>query len=136
MTTPMKVVPKAGEGDRDAQGYPEGLRNTAEPRSPVNTSTITSDHPITAKVDQSNSGNVNHHLPWLMFISMVATAALMMCILGYIYGPRLIRAELRAEFAQDVADTRAEARAAGTDAAIAKNTVQKLEARINVNERK
>lgn len=114
----MKVVPKAGELDRDADGFPEGIRNTAEPRPPVNVATINGGGtPMTTRLDQSNSGNVNHHLPWLMLISMVATAALVMCILGYIYGPRLIRAE----FAQDMADLRSDVDRAKQDSAQAKD---------------
>ncbi len=113
----VKAVPRAGD-DRDSEGYPEGLRNTAEPRQPVNVSTISGGTtPVNAKVDQSNSGNVNHHLPWLMLISMVATAALVMCILGYIYGPRLIRAE----FAQDIANLRSDVNRAKQDSAQAKD---------------
>jgi len=133
MSTPaIKSVPRSGELDRDAEGYPEGLRNTGESRAPVNVSTITGGTvPVNAKVDQSHSGNINHHLPYLIFLACMATAATVLCIVGYIYGPPYVRAQIRAEFAQDIAEVRAQTQSAGTDAAIAKNTVQKLEARIN-----
>ncbi len=136
MTPAIKSVPRAGELDRDANGFHEGLRATSEPRAPVNTSTITGDKPITAKVDQSHSGNVNHHLPYLIFLACMATAATVLCIVGYIYGPRYVRAEIRAEFSQDMAEVRAEARAAGTDAAIWKNRVGRIEAKLEAESAK
>ncbi len=115
MTTPaIKVVPRAGELDRDANGNPEGLRETTDPRWPVNTSTINSSQPVTAKVDQSHSGNVNHHLPYLIGLAVMATAALMGVLIMLWRGPdylealaeaRVARAEALAELARKEAST-------------------------------
>lgn len=103
--TPMKSVPRAGELDRDAEGYPEGLQQTAE-RRPVNISRIDGGggHPVTAKVDQSNSGNVNHHLPWLMVAAILGaigtTLGLVALVLYLFQGPEYMRTIARSESAR------------------------------------
>ena len=116
MSTPaIKSVPRSGELDRDAEGYPEGLRHTGDPRYPVNVSNITGGAvPVNAKVDQSHSGNVNHHLPYLIGLAVMATAALMGVLIMLWRGPdylealaeaRVARAEALAELARKEAST-------------------------------
>ncbi len=106
MTTPaIKVVPRAGELDRDANGNPEGLRETTDPRWPVNTSTINSSQPVTAKVDQSHSGNVNHHLPWLMVNAIIGSAALMGVLIMLWKGPEYLAAIAEARVAKAEANS-------------------------------
>lgn len=101
--TPMKVVPKAGELDRDAEGFPEGIRNTTD-RPPVNVATITGGGtPMTTKLDQSNSGNVNHHLPWLVMIAVLSGAALFGVIVIMWKGPQYTEAVAKGESARAIA---------------------------------
>jgi len=109
MTT-IKAVPRSGELDRDADGFPEGLRNTGEPRAPVNVSTITGGTvPVNAKVDQSNSGNVNHHLPWLMVSAILGaigtTLGIVLLCLWLISGPEYLRAIAEARVAKAEANS-------------------------------
>ncbi len=120
MTTPaIRAVPRAGELDRDANGNPEGLRETTDPRWPVNTSTINSSQPVTAKVDQSNSGNVNHHLPWLIGLAVMATAALMGVLIMLWKGPEYLSALAEAK----VSRAEALAELARKEASMAKDVV-------------
>ncbi len=74
-------------------------------------------------------------LPLVMLACFLSGGALFGTIIVAWQLPARMQAEARAELAQGVADARAEARQAGTDAAIAKNTVQKLEARFNADRR-
>jgi len=72
-------------------------------------------------------------LPLVMLACFLSGGALVGVLLSAWLLPPRMQAEARAELAQGVADARAEARQAGTDAAIAKNRVQKLEARLNAD---
>lgn len=70
-------------------------------------------------------------LPLVMLSCFLAGAGLVAAIMvAWLLPPRIV-AEVRAQNAQEVSDARAEARAAGTDAAIWKNRVIKLEARLD-----
>lgn len=89
---------------------------------------------VNAPVDNST----NKAMPWVAlacsfgFLGFGAAFATALMARGQIEAEgRAVKAEMRAEFAQQLADLKAEARAAGTDAAIARNTAQKLEARLN-----
>lgn len=70
-------------------------------------------------------------MPLMMLSCFLAGGGMFTAIMVAWLLPGRITAEIRGETAQQVADARAEARMAGTDAAIAKNNVQKLEARLN-----
>ncbi len=125
MTTPaIKVVPRAGELDRDANGNPEGLRETTDPRWPVNTSTINSSQPVTAKVDQSHSGNVNHHLPWLMIAAILGaigtTLGVVLLLIWLVMGPDYLRALAKSEAADVRVEMNAELARVGEQAANAR----------------
>jgi hypothetical protein len=70
-------------------------------------------------------------LPLVMLACFLSGGALIGTIMvAWLLPPRIV-AEVRAHNLQEVADARAEARAAGTDAAIWKNRVVKLEARLD-----
>ena len=74
-------------------------------------------------------------LPLVMLACFLSGGALLgVVMVAWLLPPRL-QAEARAENAQGIADAKAEARQAGTDAAIAKNTVQKLEAKFHADRR-
>lgn len=97
--TPMKAVPRAGELDRDTEGFPEGIHGGE--RRPVNVTTINGGGtPLTADVDNSHSGNVNHHLPWLVMIAVLASAALMGVIVILWKGPQYTEAVAKGESAR------------------------------------
>lgn len=67
-------------------------------------------------------------LPLIMLSCFLAGGALLSTVMVAWLLPPRIAAEMRSELAQDVAEARAEAKYAGTDAAIWKNRVMKLEA--------
>lgn len=72
-------------------------------------------------------------LPLVMLSCFLSGGALFAVIMVAWLLPGSIQANTRADLAKDVAMAQAEARLAGTDAAIAKNTAQKLEARLNAS---
>ncbi len=87
-------------------------------------------------INQPTDNSNNKALPWAvlaaLFGGMGFGGVLVLCVLApWDAADRSLKAEVRAEYAQAVADAQAEARAAGTDAAIWKNRVVTLEAKIN-----
>lgn len=125
----IKQIPRPADADRTPDGLPKMEPETEWPGNWANVNAGPGTQPMTTKIEQRNTKNES--LPWLIGAWVTASVALTLAAVGWLIGPRLIRAEVRAEFAQEIADTKAEARQAGTDAAIAKNSVQKLEARIS-----
>lgn len=94
--------------------------------------------PLNAKI----TDNSNRPMPWVALGcfagGMGFVAGIIALLLLFVGGPALIqaegralKAELRAEFAQDIADAKAQANDAGTDAKLWKNKVNTLEARFN-----
>lgn len=78
--------------------------------------------------------SVNKALPWVAVACILAGLALGVSVMMRPIMDAMdakAKAELRAEIAQELAEVRAEARQAGDDAAIWKNRVVKLEARID-----
>jgi hypothetical protein len=75
-------------------------------------------------------------LPLVMMACFLAGAGLLSAVMVAWLLPPRIAAEMRAEFAQDIADARAEARAAGTDATLWKNRVMRLEAQADADRRR
>lgn len=122
------------EPDRNEQGMPKEMAETEWPGNWACVNGGPGTQPITASFEQKNTKNDS--LPYLIAASVASAIALTLCVVGYIFGPQYIEARLRAQFAQDIADARAEARAAGTDATIWKNRVvgieKQLEAERNV----
>jgi hypothetical protein len=104
--------------DRDAQGYPEGIHGGD--RRPVNFTNINGGGtPVNAEVDNSNSGNVNHHLPWLVGLGIGVGAALFGVIVIMWKGPQYMEAVAEAKSA----DATALAQLARKEASTAKDFV-------------
>ncbi len=118
---------------RDPEGYPMPSSHPF-----ANVTAGSGRAPMTTKIEQhadnSTGKQVNPALPWLT--SVMAGGALFGMVVICLLQPwrteaRAAKAELRAEFAQLIADAQAEAKQAGDDAAIWKNRVMKLEAQSN-----
>lgn len=110
---------------RNNQGYPfvRGGRNS----------------PITAKIQKIVDRSSNRALPWISAIlaGFAAGGVLVICLLKpWEESARRAQAELRAERSQEIADIRAEAKQAGDDAAIWKNRVGRIEAKLEADARK
>lgn len=91
-----------------------------------------------AAVHSNVDASTNKALPWVALSCILAGLALGVSLMMRPIVEALnakTKAELRQEFAQDLADVRAEARQAGDDAAIWKNRVMKLEAEANAQRR-
>lgn len=89
---------------------------------------------VYAPIDASS----NRALPWISAVlaGFAAGGVLVLCLLKpWESTSAQAKAELRAELAQEIADARAESKQAGTDAAIWKNRVMKLEAEANARHR-
>lgn len=115
---------------RNEGGYPRVGIPTTRPIAKVRTGHA----PSTTKIEQNTDNSNNKPLPWVALGcalgGMGFAASLILAVLGPQYvrsESRSAQAELRAEFAQQIADARAEAKMAGTDAAIWKNRVVGLE---------
>ena len=88
-----------------------------------------------------NSRNKNSALPWAVMAAAFGFLGFGGMITVALLKPwetegRAIRAEVRGEFAEQLAAIHAEAKQAGDDAAIWKNRVVKLEAEVNANRRR
>lgn len=90
-------IPRAAESDRGPDGLPKGMESESE--WPCNWTQINGGpgtQPLTAKVDNRNSGNVNHHLPWLMFAAILGaigtTLGVVTLVLALTVGPRYLEA--------------------------------------------
>ncbi len=124
---------------RTEDGYPccEGDGPITRPRASVHAPISgTLDQRTYHETDRSTGKQTNPALPWITTLLAGTACGLViaLCLLQpWEHSARVVKAELNAEFAQQLADLRAETRQSGTDSAIAKNSVQKLEARLNAN---
>lgn len=131
--------------DRTDEGYPLMRGSSTRPRARVECApggAITSST-LDQRTDNSQGKTVNQALPWFVLVASIAAAALALAIDARADRTKEIsdavlvaKAEMRAEFADRLAQVSAEARQAGDDAAIWKNRVNKLEAEINANRRR
>src|SRR5690242_1898010 len=103
---------------RDVDGYPIPHGPLTRPRATLTTGAGAQ---YGNQVDASVGKKINEPLPWVALACLIAGLSLGVSLMqGPISDAKLdkSKAELRAEFAQQIADARSEAKAAGTDAAI------------------
>lgn len=117
---------------RNSEGYPRHHGPSTRPRATVRSGGA----PLTSHVDQSVDNSNNKALPWAVLAALFGGLGfgglVVLCMLKpWETADRAAHAELRAEFAQDIADAKAQAHDAATDAKLWKNKVNTLEARLN-----
>lgn len=115
-------------------GIPQIASPTTRPCATVTSGSA----PSNTSIDQRTDLSVNKSMPWVAlacsfgFLGFGTAIAVALMTRGQIEAEgRAVKAEIRAEFSQSIADVKAEARMAGTDAAIAKNTVQRLDIKMS-----
>ncbi len=120
--------------DRNEGGYPFAYGPVTKPRATVHPGSAIGGS-LDLSTDNSKGKQVNPAIPWI-----VATGIGALCLglmVGAIFGQkgaiesegRAVRAEVRMEFQEQMKEFEARLRVAEYEASIAKNTVQKLEAK-------
>lgn len=99
--------------------------------------------PITGDVNQNTDNSVgkNEALPWAVLAALFGGlgfgGVVVLCLLKpWESSDRVVKAELLAELAQEIATIRVEARNAGSISEVWRNRVNKLEAESNANRRR
>ena len=125
---------------RTDQGYPCFDGPTTRPRARIECA------PGSAvggsvNLDQRTDNSTNKPMPWVALASLFGGlgfgGVMVLCVLKpWETADRAAQAELRAEFAQDIAAVRVEAHNAASISEIWRNRVNKLEAEANANRRR